>query len=356
MAAPGIDTATTPRDVLDAHVALFRHAQVRAPALLAGFRELTAPTNSPVAAALTEEALTSPEVRTWLDQMEPGRARRFTSLLSTAEGRQSAVAELTSGAAHESMVQAWCGELATMLFDARTYQVTRDMGLLAAQLTRRGLDAQAGFTVDKRELPHPWGFVWLDDLLALHAENIDGDGELDLAVRAFAWGSDWGGDPWVGPGVWFYAFGDAPAGSGCPLAPAWQGKIAYGDGHGYETADEIVARFLVMLWRLLDMEITSVRSFGSGDRQLDKQARRSIRHDQVNVVSLRRPKHQPSSGEHRHVDWSCAWIVRGHLRRYAQPIKSGPNAGQTMVWVRPYIKGPDGAPLKSSEVLYLLQH
>jgi hypothetical protein len=38
------------------------------------------------------------------------------------------------------------------------------------------------------------------------------------------------------------------------------------------------------------------------------------------------------------------------------PIRTGPNAGKTAVWIKPYIKGNDNLPLKAGDVLYLLQH
>jgi hypothetical protein len=320
--------AAAPRDVLDAHVSLFRHAQVRAPALRASLRSRMVLTRG------------------------LGDALFFAHAESVDE----------DGHQHHhhpaDFAGEMCGDLARALFDARTYQVTAEMCGLAGQLTQRGLDAEAGFSVDERELPHPWGFLWLDDPAILPVSS-----DTDVCVRVITWMTH--RDSWRlegadvvpdGPSFSVYMFGDDPADPACPLAPVWAGEGAFGREFGCEGYGEPPARFTVNLWRLLDMEITSVARQPCGDRQLEKQARRSIRHDEISVVSLRRPKHAPSSGEHRQVEWSCAWVVRGHLRRYAQPIRTGPNAGKTAVWIKPYIKGPDGAPLKGGDVLYLLQH
>lgn len=42
----------------------------------------------------------------------------------------------------------------------------------------------------------------------------------------------------------------------------------------------------------------------------------------------------------RHVDWAWQWAVRGHWRD--QPTKEGTK----LIWIHPYIKGPEDKPLK----------
>lgn len=61
----------------------------------------------------------------------------------------------------------------------------------------------------------------------------------------------------------------------------------------------------------------------------------------VNVVELRRRDHRPhETDDHRDVEWSCQWIVRGHWHRYRTKDGLQPR------WVSPYVKGPDDKPLK----------
>jgi hypothetical protein len=76
-------------------------------------------------------------------------------------------------------------------------------------------------------------------------------------------------------------------------------------------------------------------------------------------------------GEHRSIDWTCTWLVQGHARhledydhamygkhRAVQDHDAGPGrcttCGARTTWVRPYIKGPDGLPLKQTKQVYRL--
>lgn len=65
----------------------------------------------------------------------------------------------------------------------------------------------------------------------------------------------------------------------------------------------------------------------------------------VRVVALRRkvrvgPRGGPT-GET--VDWSCRWWVLGHWRTLHRSTPA-----ERQVWVRPYVKGPDGKPLRDA--------
>lgn len=73
-------------------------------------------------------------------------------------------------------------------------------------------------------------------------------------------------------------------------------------------------------------------------------AREGRDEDGVAVVYLRKPTYVGEQiSEHAWVDWQYQWFVRGHWRD--QPY--GPGRELTRkVWIAPYIKGPDGKPLK----------
>lgn len=59
------------------------------------------------------------------------------------------------------------------------------------------------------------------------------------------------------------------------------------------------------------------------------------------VVQLRRKEYVKTSGDdHEPVDWAWQWAVRGHWRH--QPT----NDGIKLVYIHPFIKGPEGKPLK----------
>jgi hypothetical protein len=68
------------------------------------------------------------------------------------------------------------------------------------------------------------------------------------------------------------------------------------------------------------------------------------------VIKLRREERQTHENiEHNETNWACRWLVRGHWRRQWHP-----STGQHVPkWILPYVKGPDGAPLKPpTETVY----
>lgn len=60
------------------------------------------------------------------------------------------------------------------------------------------------------------------------------------------------------------------------------------------------------------------------------------------VVELRSKQYtgSPTPEQANHVDWAWQWAVRGHWRD--QPTKEG----SKLIWIHPYIKGPEDKPLK----------
>ena len=110
--------------------------------------------------------------------------------------------------------------------------------------------------------------------------------------------------------------------------------------------------FVHMVWILMGMTITASRS-EYPDRHGRKRAA-NLEHAEIRVVTLRRPAHAEDkpSATPRHIDWKFAWLVRGHYRK--APHDGTFSDGRTQTWVRPYIKGPDGLPLRSTDILYKL--
>ncbi|MEU0497934.1 hypothetical protein [Mycobacterium sp. NPDC006124] len=71
--------------------------------------------------------------------------------------------------------------------------------------------------------------------------------------------------------------------------------------------------------------------------------------DRVSIIELRRPMSPPREhdGEHPERRYSSRWWVGGHWRQQA----CGPNhADRRPKWIAPYVKGPEGAPLKTDRV------
>jgi hypothetical protein len=81
--------------------------------------------------------------------------------------------------------------------------------------------------------------------------------------------------------------------------------------------------------------------------QLDRAALRRLAKAEIStrcqVVYLRKPQYAPSAMSigGSSVDWAYQWAVRGHWRD--QPTKEG----YKLIWIHPYIKGPEDKPLKS---------
>jgi hypothetical protein len=112
-----------------------------------------------------------------------------------------------------------------------------------------------------------------------------------------------------------------------------------------------VIRYVHALWLLLNQTVTKVEP-EDVDRPARRRATRKRLPPQVTVIRLRREEghYEPREGESL-VEWQHRWIVRGHWRWQA----CGPNRSERRrIWVNPYVKGPEGAPLKQSEKVYSL--
>lgn len=67
----------------------------------------------------------------------------------------------------------------------------------------------------------------------------------------------------------------------------------------------------------------------------------------LHFIDLRARGSEESVGkeEHEHgIDWKCRWIVRCHPRNQWYPSEEK----HKIIWIAPYVKGPDDAPLKVS--------
>lgn len=265
------------------------------------------------------------------------------------------------------------------LSEAVTYQVTAGMG---ADMRATYDNAMAGVEhIDKREIPSPAGFAWLDEPWLI------GGQETGFTVRALSWEYTeiWTGDksgsldevvavageallwPCVRLALWRWD-GDEPDGLERGASQLGELVLAHTTvvpcGLRFSTPArrdaESTASFLGLihlLWIYLGMEITSQERLKIPAARR-KRAQKSLRHAQVRVVLLRRVKGvtEPGDGQSRARWWSCRWPVQGHYRHRERPadghhaLASGTGkhcatCGQPLSWVQPYLKGPDGLPL-----------
>lgn len=105
------------------------------------------------------------------------------------------------------------------------------------------------------------------------------------------------------------------------------------------------SRWLLTVWRLMQQTVTNVTE-EQAPRGLKKQMERKNLDTKVSVIGLR---HQTVRGEGgSEVEWSHRWLVKGHWRN--QKVKDG----HRLVWIHPYVKGPDDKPLLVREHVYAL--
>lgn len=145
---------------------------------------------------------------------------------------------------------------------------------------------------------------------------------------------------------------DHPSHRDRPLAVACE-VIPYGSRwpDDYEPADaagRAVIEFTLKFLAFINSPYAELQKRG-----MPRQQRRAIarkysaapsRDQKVTVVVLRRPESSGSRrpGEKGYVDWACQWWVGGHFRNqwYAS------EEIHKLIWIRPYLKGPEGKPLK----------
>lgn len=273
------------------------------------------------------------------------------------------------------------------LQDAVTYQVTAEMVEVMRATYDKGMKEAS--RLEEAELPSDRGFVVLDTAWEL----IDSDGRM-FRTRACSWSRVVISDtetgllrPAVRVTLWSHVDDELIDG---PISPAdykdmrqhlgqlfmvHTAIVPFGlpiiigtDDPAEVKATEAYLWLVHMLWIYLGMEIVTTRQ-----QRVSRPVRRrllaqgSIRHDTVNVVILRRIAHvtDPAPGSHEPVDWSCRWPVQGHYRHLDEhdsphhAIATGADkhcavCGSRLAWVRPYLKGPDGKPLKVSRTLMRL--
>lgn len=99
-------------------------------------------------------------------------------------------------------------------------------------------------------------------------------------------------------------------------------------------------------WLLMQQRI-SVETIQRPNRASERRLRRANKPvDAVRVISLRQPEHHGGPGSDR--IYHHRWVVRGHWRKQWYPSQER----NVPIWISPYVKGPDGAPLLAGEKVY----
>lgn len=276
------------------------------------------------------------------------------------------------------------------LEDAITYQVTQEMSDVM-----RGVYAGTVGKIthlSQNELPSEAGFAWLDD-----GWPIVDRGGVSYTIRAVSWHymSAWTDgtlhdrliEPQEWPcarlGLWVHVNDDPPE----VRAKLYGADQRLGELQLMHSAvipfdlrfemppedeagsAESFLGVVYLLWMFLGMEITGTHQ-AQIPRSFRRRAMRSLKHDEVHVVLLRKVRYvNEQTDDHRAIDWSCRWVVQGHYRhiklapdhegRTHRAIAIGADkhcavCGEKLAWVHPYIKGPDGRPMRISRTLMKL--
>ena len=110
-------------------------------------------------------------------------------------------------------------------------------------------------------------------------------------------------------------------------------------------------RFLAAFCLLTQQDnVTTVVEQHPGRHVVKRLTRKKSREPEarVRLVNIHAPRHAPSEGGHRDVEWTRRWLVRGHWRQ----VPCGPGKTQRRpVYVMPFIKGPEDKPLIINEVV-----
>lgn len=276
---------------------------------------------------------------------------------------------------------AFCNVIAKELFEATTYQVTADM-TEAVNATYQNT-AKHVVHIEEWELPSEAGFVWFDK--PVPAQDVSG---TFIFHRAVSWSKQVLQYPngTTLPGVrmtsWYYAPDrdvhwspelEEQVGKLGALALSHSQILAFGSrvgGFDGEISMDDFAAWMHTLWMFMDTEIVT-HSKPPIERHFRRRAQRTLRHSDVNVVTLRRlhPQGAEPTGVHRSVEWSVRWVVQGHWRHLGAVVDHPAGAHHALpdasrqycsvcdgkiTWVRPYLKGPEGLPLRSTENLFRL--
>jgi hypothetical protein len=258
--------------------------------------------------------------------------------------------------------------IARGLFTAPTYQVTAPMCEVAEAMYEQ--TAQVNGHIEAADLPSETGFLWLDKPFI----RRDASGE-SYGTRAVSWQPQSlrrdGGDPEDGVRItlWADTTLDPDIRIVAPLLMVMSVVVPFGADFGGTSGDGVPMplHYVHAVWMLAGTEVAATDR-GEVNRATRKRAVKSIRHDLVTVITLRRGRHDSDrEAGHADIDWSCRWIVHGFWRhQWGHGTIGHPHGGQPgpdglclacgarITWVRPYVKGPDDRPLKATQTLYRL--
>lgn len=279
--------------------------------------------------------------------------------------------------------ESWTRLIGKGLFTATTYQITDEMCHAVTAMYQKATENV--IHIDENELPDESGFVWLDEPVLLK----DRQSKL-VATRAFSWEvtsvgyENTGTIPAMRVVQWADAFAHDDFSNNFTREMNKQSARRIGrlqlqhvamlplgrdlDADRSRSQSDNVGLWFHAMLMLLGSEITIQRR-GFLPRGVITELKKTVKQPEVSVVTLRRVVPSPADDDHAHevVDWSCRWLVQGHHRHlegydvakhHAAPKSDDRGrcaiCGKQITWIKPYVKGPDGLPIKNADVVYRL--
>jgi len=130
--------------------------------------------------------------------------------------------------------------------------------------------------------------------------------------------------------------GDAPFLSG----HHWDYGKVYPDDYPDDVALESVLSLLAFL-NSPYIPKTTARLSRAARREITRKGLDAIE-DEITFIVLRRPEPKRTTHvEEQAVEWKHRWIVSGHMRAQWYPSEGAHH----LIWIAPYLKGPEDAPL-----------
>ena len=277
----------------------------------------------------------------------------------------------------------WVQLVGKSLFTARVYQVTTEMCRVVTVSYQK--TARDTTRVSFDELPAESGFIWLDEPVLLldrlgkrtgrramswevTSADFDRYGIIPV-IRLVTWADTRVADDWVDmwePGVLEASereFGRLQL-LHVTIVPLDR-NVGISSEDTSPLTDDHIAWFHALIM-LMDTEVASASKAAippSATSKIKKSVKRP-----VTVVTLRQaPRSKEHAAASRLIEWTHRWLVQGHHRHldgydtskhHATPLPHErgrcATCGARITWVRPFVKGPDGAPVKNADVVYRL--
>lgn len=254
--------------------------------------------------------------------------------------------EVTAGVAEKM-------RLATLLANAELYYVTTEMCQLVSTAADK-LPLEFELSID--DPPTPSGFIWLN------TPRVDYDSEQnEFDIRAFSWVTLSASAMRMA----IYIERDATsiqrklqALNFPPVFPVGSVDLVFSDigtsmvtGFTTQGSGRDAYAWIKAFWLLSRQPLTEQETILPDRAERRRAAREGHREPPpVRLIRLRR-LHGAYAGTGRPGQWYHQWIVRGHWRM--QPWGPG-RQYRRPVWIAPFVKGPEGAPLLGGEKVYVV--